>query len=222
VTRLLTLMLHDVYRSHPSESGFPGRAADGYKLSVAEFEAQITGLARARTDRPILVTGEAPSQSPAVPFAITADDGGVSYYTTVADRIEALGWRGHCFVTTGAIGRPGFLGAQQIRELHSRGHVIGSHSVVGEEVLIGSVPGGAFSPRVACSALEAGLRILFTSEPETRVAHIGGCTVVGRFAFRAGCRPDFARRLGRLEVTPRLREWILWNTKKRLKPLVAR
>ena len=170
-------------------------------------------------------------------------------YTTVADRLEALGWRGHCFVTTGAIGRPGFLDSRQIRELRARGHVVGSHSVshprrfsrgrweemvsewresrealadiVGEDVTIASVPGGAFSPRVARAVREAGLRVLFTSEPETRVADVGGCTVLGRFTLRAGCRPDFACRLGRLEAAPRLREWMLWNAKKRLKPLVA-
>ena len=247
--RLLSLLLHDVYRSHSSESGFLGPAADRYKLSLAEFDAQLAGLARVRKDRPILMTNEAAPDSEEVPFAITVDDGGFSYYTIVAERLEALGWRGHCFVTSGAIGRPGFLEARQIRELHARGHAIGSHSVshprrfsgcrweemvrewresrgaladiVGADVTVASVPGGSFSPRVARAAREAGLRFLFTSEPETRVARVDGCTVLGRFIIRAGYRPDFARRLGRLESAPRLREWMLWNAKKRLKPLIA-
>jgi peptidoglycan/xylan/chitin deacetylase (PgdA/CDA1 family) len=246
---LLSLLLHDVYRSHPAESGFPGRAADRYKLSFAEFDRQISELAEVRKDRPMLVTGEVPPYSDGGPFAITVDDGGLSYYSTVADRLEALGWRGHCFVTTGAIGCSGFLDARQIRELRARGHVIGSHSVshprrfsgcprvqmiyewresrkrladiMGEDVTIASVPGGSFSPRVADAAREAGLHVLFTSEPQTRVVEVGGCTVLGRFTVRAGCRPDFTRRLGRLEPGLRLREWMFWNVKKRLKPLVA-
>ena len=63
-----------------------------------------------------------------LPFLITVDDGGVSYYTVVADRLERLGWRGHCFVTTDMIGQRGFLTRRQIRELDGRGHIIGSHS----------------------------------------------------------------------------------------------
>ena len=63
-----------------------------------------------------------------VHLLITVDDGGVSYYTMLADRLEARGWRGHCFVSTDAIGTRGFLSAAQIRELDARGHVIGSHS----------------------------------------------------------------------------------------------
>src|SRR6267378_3753421 len=125
--RVLSLALHDVYRSHPSESGFPGRAADRYKLTLAEFDAQIAGLARVRRDRPILVTEVPSGLAAVVPFTMTVDDGGLSYYTTVAERLEVRGWRGHCFVTTGAIGHPGFLDGRQIRELHARGHVIGSH-----------------------------------------------------------------------------------------------
>ena len=83
---------------------------------VADFEAQ---LGRPRSDaRPM---GSGLTQ-------FTFDDGGVSYYTVVADRLEAQGWRGHCFVSTDFIGQRGFLTAAQIRELDARGHVIGSHS----------------------------------------------------------------------------------------------
>jgi len=236
--RLVTLLFHDVYARDPGESGFPGPAADRYKLPRAEFEAQLAGLAGVRSDPPIL-----PAQPPRVPvpFAITVDDGGVSYYTTVADRLEALGWRGHCFVTTGMIGQAGFLDEAQIRELAARGHMIGSHSVshparfsacprrdmvrewaesrarlediLGEDVTVASVPGGYFSLRVAEAAQEAGLRILFTPEPETQVRDVGGCRVAGRFTVRPG-RPDFAMRLGTLSLPTRLREFVVWNGKK--------
>ena len=100
--------------------------------------------------------------------------------TLVADRLEARGWRGHCFVSTDAIGTRGFLTAAQIRELDARGHVIGSalrlapgsfqclrrsahmreewsrsrmvlEDLLGHEVEIASVPGGYYSRRVARS-----------------------------------------------------------------------
>lgn len=243
--RVLSLLFHDVYGSRPGESGFSGRAADRYKLTVEEFEAQLASLARVRGDKPIRVTELRQRQGVLVPFAITVDDGGISYYTRVADRFEARGWRGHCLVTTGAIGRRGFLDKRQIRDLHDRGHVIGSHSVshpvrfsacswdemvrewrqsrevladiVGQDVTIASVPGGYFSPSVARAAQEAGLRVLFTSEPETRVRSVTGGLVMGRFTVRRGSPADFAGRLGMLEPSTLLREWIVWNTKKMIK-----
>ena len=89
--RLVTLLFHDVYETDPSESGFAGAAADRYKLTRAAFEAQLSGLHRARSDRPVLATELPPPGAVTAPFALTADDGGVSYYTIMADRLEALG-----------------------------------------------------------------------------------------------------------------------------------
>ena len=61
-------------------------------------------------------------------WLITFDDGGVSALQTTADLLEKYGWRGVFFVTTDRIGTPTFLNADHVRELHRRGHVIGSHS----------------------------------------------------------------------------------------------
>src|SRR5688572_7643533 len=129
----VSLLFHDVYAADPRESGFASDAADRYKLSAQAFDAQLQGLAGVRRDTPLLATDPgglkaAGNQAADKPFLITVDDGGVSYYTMLADRLEALGWRGHCFVTTDAIGSRGFLTAAQIRELDARGHIIGTHS----------------------------------------------------------------------------------------------
>src|SRR4051794_27114292 len=109
---VVSLLFHDVFATDPRESGFQSPAADRYKLSVAEFDAQLDNLASLRIPDPRL----------------TFDDGGVSYYTHAADRLEGHGWRGHCFITTDCIGRPGFLTVAQARELDRRGHIIGSHT----------------------------------------------------------------------------------------------
>lgn len=247
--RALAFLFHDVFERDPAESGFTGPAADRYKLSVRDFEAQLDGLARARQDAPILLAGLPSANDSAVPFVLTVDDGGVSFYTHVAERLEARGWRAHCFVTTDRVGRRRFLDRAQIRDLHRRGHLIGSHSVshpsrlsacswnemvrewaescnalsdlLGDGVTVASVPGGYFSPRVAAAAREAGLSVLFTSEPETRVRAFAGCVVVGRFTIRRGSRPDFAARLARLEPSSLLREWMLWNGKKIVKGVLG-
>ena len=105
---------------------------------------------------------------------LTFDDGGESAYTTIAPLLERRSWRGHFFVTTSYVGRPGFLTAHQIRVLHERGHSVGSHShshpawmascnasdlekewvtsaqilsdILGEPARVASVPGGDYSP----------------------------------------------------------------------------
>ena len=98
---VVSLLFHDVYASKPRESGFRSPAADRYKLSVPDFEAQLDGLAAVNVETPWLAhefatAGESRIPIPAsrIPAVITFDDGGESYYTLAAERLEALGWRG--------------------------------------------------------------------------------------------------------------------------------
>lgn len=228
------LLFHDVYAADPGESGFRCEAADRYKLTVAQFERQLSGLAL---------------HPDALPFALTFDDSGASLYTVIADRIEALGWRAHCFVPTDTIGRPGFLTRAQIQELDRRGHSIGSHSashpprisacapdrilrewtksldvledLLGHEVVSASVPGGFYSRDVAEAAATAGVRTLFTSEPITRVQRVGDCLVFGRFAIRHSCAPDLSARLVDASPWSRWAAWASWNGKGLIKPVLG-
>jgi hypothetical protein len=66
------------------------------------------------------------------------------------------------------------------------------------------------------------LKVLFTSEPETRVRLVEGCTVIGRFTLHASGPPDFAGRLARLDTSLRVREWTAWQAKKLVKSVVRR
>lgn len=229
---LVSLLFHDVYLEDPRESGFPSAAADRYKLRLPDFEAQLDGLKDiGRT------------------FTITVDDGGVSYYTLMADRLEARGWRAHCFVSTGMIDRPAFLSPGQIRELDARGHVIGSHSVthparfsactparmrdewshsrmalediLGHEVTVASVPGGYYSTRVAETAAEAGLTVLFNSEPTTAVRDAHGLQIIGRYTIREGDPADTSARLVGPAPWARRTAWASWNAKGLVKPLLG-
>jgi peptidoglycan/xylan/chitin deacetylase (PgdA/CDA1 family) len=231
--RNVSLLFHDVYDADPRESGFASDAADRYKLPVTDFEAQLAGLTRYHRDQ----------------FRITVDDGGLSYYTHIADRLERHGWRGICFVTTNQIATPGFLDAPMLRELDKRGHVIGTHSVshplrfsaltpeamqrewglsrailediLGHPVTVGSVPGGYFSHTVTKAAGEAGLHTLFTSEPTTSVTSEYGCTVLGRFTIRHGDSNDLAQRLVASAPWARWAAWASWNAKGLVKPLLG-
>ena len=233
----VSLLFHDVFVSDPHESGFNSPAADRYKLSAREFESQLFSLSRRS------------SRAAKADARLTFDDGGVSFYTIVADRLEARGLHGYCFVTTDYIGTAGFLDAAQIRELDRRGHVIGTHSashptrfsaltreemrrewsvsrrkledLLGHAVTTGSVPGGYFSKDVGRAAADAGLFLVFNSEPVRSARAIGRCTIAGRFVIRAGAPPDLARRLVQGAPWARSKEWAVWNAKGVVKPLLG-
>jgi peptidoglycan/xylan/chitin deacetylase (PgdA/CDA1 family) len=237
--RPVSLLFHDVYEADPCESGFRSRAADRYKLSVLQFEAQLDGLLELRIADP----------GSRIPAVITVDDGGVSFHTVIADRLEALGLRAHCFVSTDYIGERGFLAPQQIRELDERGHVIGTHSashptrfstlnqsdmrrewsdsrqrledIVDHPVTVGSVPGGYFSRAVAEAAAAAGLQTLYTSEPTTRPSMLDGLVVVGRFTIRRGHPADMALRFASAAPWARCGAWVEWNAKALVKPVLG-
>jgi len=223
----VTLLFHDVFAKDPRESGFRSPAADRYKLSLAQFEQHLAALQRLPDTARL--------------FSLTFDDGGVSYYTRIADRLERLGWRARCFVATNFIDRPGFLTRRQLRELDARGHQIGAHSashptrmsacspdvlraewrlsvavlqdILGRPVQCASVPGGYYSTAVAEAATSAGIRTLFTSEPVTRPRLDGGCAIHGRFAIRSHDTPSLSARLAGREPWARWHAWTDWNAK---------
>src|SRR5438552_17494630 len=126
--RAACLLYHDVIENGDwNSSGFTGPGTAKYKLRRAEFEAHLRAIAKVR-NLPSITAGELASTKEAFPFLLTFDDGGKSAATCIADLLDKHGWRGHFFVTTGQIGKQGFLNGEQIRSLRNRGHVIGSHS----------------------------------------------------------------------------------------------
>jgi len=253
MTRIITLEYHDVVDAGDfSSSGFTQPGADSYKLTTAAFDEHLAALAATGTAADAAadeivgsVVGAADGQRARV--LLTFDDGGRSALTEIAPRLEALGWRGHFFMTSSRVGTTGFLGADDLRELHARGHVVGSHShshpvrmsavgedglrrewedsvallsdILGERVRTASVPGGYFSRVVAETAAEAGVRVLFTSEPTSRPSRVGSCTVLGRYTLRRDDPGSRAADLVAASHGARVRQWSIWNAKKVLKAL---
>jgi hypothetical protein len=229
-TTMIALMYHDIVSDEdPDASGFPGRDAALYKISPERFTGHLRAI-RDRTASPL----------------ITFDDGGISGLRA-ADLLEAHGRRGHFFVTTNYIGTHGFLDERQIRELHSRGHVVGSHScshplrmrrcpsrrlldewtrsraalsdILGTEVISASVPGGDFAPAVAEAAARAGFVRLFTSEPTRQPHEESGLTVHGRFTIQRWTTAATVAGLTAGEWLPVVRQAVVWNAKKLTKRL---
>ncbi len=178
---------------------------------------------------------------------LTADDGNVSNLTCIAPEVEKLRWIGHFFVTTNLIGRPGFLNAQQIRELHQRGHVVGSHScshpewmanltfnelgrewtdscavlneLIGTPTTVASVPGGYYSKKVAEAAAAAGIKVLFTSEPTTTEHLVNGCRVLGRYSVRRRTQPAVVGAIAAGMKWPRYQQAAAWFVNKAAKTI---
>lgn len=213
--RVASLLYHDVVENADWESsGFTGPGTAKYKLNRAEFEAHLKAIASVRDSVPSTAHELAQASNLPLPFLLNFDDGGESAATGIAELLEKYRWRGHFFVTAGQIGKKGFVNPEQIRSLRKVGHVIGSHSfshpvrmshcsreklldewasslkslsdILGERVDTASVPGGYYSKAVAETAAASGIRVLFNSEPITKIHNVFGCLVVGRYNIFRG------------------------------------
>ena len=221
---------HDV-TDDPASSGFQRPAAAPFKLTCASFGRHLDAIAQTRA--PELIDAIDPA-GPGQHVLLTFDDGGHSALYA-AEELVRRGWRGHFFVITSRIGEPGFMTAQEIRQLSHDGHVVGSHThthpsffrelssdriteewrtsldhlaqLLGQPVLSASVPGGDVSDRVVRSAIESGVRFLFTSDPTTEPDRIDATWVLGRFVPKVSTSPSRIRELARFQGWHRAMAW---------------
>jgi peptidoglycan/xylan/chitin deacetylase (PgdA/CDA1 family) len=249
----LAIMYHDVVENGDFESsGFSGEGANVYKLRREDFKRHLEAILAAIPAGAVSIITQYPRTSGALAepsVFLTFDDGGASFHSPIADMLEPLGWRGHFFITTDRLGQPGFLASGQVRELHRRGHVIGSHSrshptrmatltrgemdrewreslatlsgIVGEAVKVASVPGGYYSRQVAESAAAAGIQVLFTSEPTVTAATVGGCLVLGRYVVKRGMGPEWSAGFAAGRRSFRWRQAAQWKAKGVVKSILG-
>ena len=240
---LINLLYHDVTPAgSDSSSGFSGPGAAQYKLTPDEFRDHLDRIAsEAAALPPVDTVADSLRSSHDLRWTITFDDGGLSSITEIARQLEQHGWRGWFFIPTNYIGQPAFCSADQIRELHHRGHMIGSHShthperisqctweqlidewtiscrvlaeIVGQPIETASVPGGFYSRDVARAAARAGIRVLFNSEPTTSVTHVDGMLILGRYNIYQGMSAANAVSLLKSPLR-RWRQAVFWNLKK--------
>jgi peptidoglycan/xylan/chitin deacetylase (PgdA/CDA1 family) len=237
-------------------SGFSSPDAGAYKLSDAQFSAHLERIGAVASAPPAIATdllrGGAEHDGRA--WMLHFDDGGSSALHVISPLLLARGWRGHFHVPTDFIGQNGFLSRDELRELRAAGHVVGSHScshpprisglgdaelleewrrsravlsqTLGEDVVVGSVPGGFYTERVARAAARAGIRILFNSEPITAIRQVDGCLILGRYSIMRQTTAETAAAIVSGRSSPRYRQYLYWNGKKVAKmlagPLYAR
>lgn len=245
-----SILYHDVVESgNPDSTGFEGSGAAVYKLDVADFGRHLDAIANAANRNPTRVLEHLEDSGTERPLFLTFDDGGISAHTCIASLLEDHGWRGHFFITTDCIDTPRFVSSEQIRDLHQRGHVVGSHScshpdpmsacskeqlleewtrsrqvlsdIIGEPVRVASLPGGYYSRNVARAASAAGCHVLFTSEPQKRSWRVDDCLVLGRYTVWRGMAAATAGAFASDAPACQMKQYLFWNSKKLAKKLAG-
>ena len=251
--RITSLLYHDVIENGDfSESGFNGSGPDSYKMDLTNFKSHLQVSASKLSGQAARFDDFVNGKNVDVPELklITFDDGGLSFLTRIAPLLERHHAAGIFFIATAFLGSNGFLKASQVKELHDRGHIIGSHShshpkiisnlsyndlikewktskdilseIIGEEVLTASVPGGFYSRQVARSAEESGFKVLFTSEPTNKVTTLGSCYIAGRYSIKQSDTAAKAAKIINHDPIFFAREFLYWNLKKLLKNFLGK
>ena len=240
---VVSLLLHDV-TDKPLSSGFRQPTAQKYKHSVTQFRSYLDVVEHSG----IAVSETLSKQLPQKSLQFTFDDGGASAMSA-ADLLEERGWRGFFFVTTDLIGKNGFLTQPHIADLHSRGHVIGSHScshpdvfrdlskgamrrewsesrdvlqqLLGTEIVTVSVPGGDIDSNTIAEAAASGYQHVFTSEQLTRPWIQASVRCYGRLMMLQQTSPETLRRWLTYPAVGVIPERALRFGKKSVKRLIA-
>ena len=248
--RTITLMYHDIISpGRPDGSGFPGPGAASFKVEFTRFEEHLDAITRSATPWALRSAGDGRC-TVRDGWCLTFDDGGVSALSLVAEALERRAWRGVFFVATDFIGQPGFLEGEQIRELHARGHIVGSHTrthppklsactrdsiaaewrdsldvlahIIGAPVVFASVPNGSYDRIVGEEAAKAGIQALFTSNPSRHQGRIADCSVLGRYNVRATTSAAWVAAVTAGAPWPRYLQWLEWKVKRLAEDLAGK
>lgn|SRR5690606_20636760 len=195
----IALLYHEVIDNY-TESGFQNKDNLAYMHKTEVFQKHLEIFERIS------------QKNSEFTYQLTFDDGGISNLKS-ARFLEEKGLRGIFFVTTNRIGTQGFLGEKDICTLAESGHIIGSHShthpmifrtlsfdkmmeewkvskgilenILGKEVLYCSIPGGDSDAKTYESAVQAGFKFIYDSEPLVEIRRIKDAQIFGRLSVKA-------------------------------------
>ena len=212
-----------------------------YRITESLFENHVSKLLSV-TGKPATLIGSKTPDLQDSAYTFTFDDGHISAIKTAAPILEKHGSKGHFFIITSNIGKPGFLSENDIKELRKRGHIIGSHGhshnplknkdknewlksveilteILNEKIACASVPGGWYSKQVALAAANAGIEWLFNSEPTVNIYKEGNCSVMGRFSVSHKTTEMQLVNLLYKRFPALERQLLYWNIKKAAKTI---
>lgn len=214
------VMYHDIIINHDHHSGFSNPEAYKYKVNVDDFKSHLE-IYRKSTNEIIL----------------TFDDGGNSCFK-ISPLLERFDLKGHFFITTSCIGKPGFLTEFEIIDLHKRGHIIGTHShthpklmkklslielenewktsieklqnIINDKIEYASIPGGSFSSKMTSTFKKLGIKTVFTSVPTLEINMIDNVTIIGRYTILGNTRLSDIKDLIKSYSIVRIKQAIAW------------
>jgi peptidoglycan/xylan/chitin deacetylase (PgdA/CDA1 family) len=242
--RAMSLIYHDVRQQTSAPQTDRDRVADWYALTPSTFSSHLDAIERGGLNPSVVTTIREADR-----LFLTFDDGEISAINTIAPMLERRGWRGHFFVVTAWIGKPGFVTSDDMRALASQGHIVGSHShthpimtglgdsairaewqmsreileeILGQRVSVASVPTGHYVARIGRLAIGAGYRHVFTSEPWLKPRPVQSGTLYGRFMVRRGTDAESIAAFCSFSRAALARERLAWQSRKVLKKTMGK
>jgi peptidoglycan/xylan/chitin deacetylase (PgdA/CDA1 family) len=192
--RIVALTFHDVIPDEATEP--PASKGDGfYRIKLGELDRLLEQLHKrgykTASSRVFRAWQKGLGTLPERTVVLTFDDGHASHFELVAPLLNRYRFTGTFFVTTGLVGRPGYMTWEQIRKLVFLGMEVGSHGATHRPLtglsaddvrqeLVGSrerlaqelgvpiqamaAPGGFWNQAVADASKDAGYEAVWVSE----------------------------------------------------------
>lgn len=205
----ISLLYHEVVDDF-LESGFQNKDNLAYMHKVEVFQKQVQEVFISSSN--CISVFDLFKNKSEKNVLFTFDDGGISALKS-AKILDNYKFIGHYFITTQNIGKQLFVAKNDIVMLHKKQHIIGSHShthpmifrslsykkmleewktsksiledIIQNEVLCCSIPGGDADEKTYQSAVEAGYKYIFNSEPTAQITPIENAYILGRFSIKA-------------------------------------
>ena len=189
ITQPIVLMYHGIIAAHTPLPKGRETGADLYDVTAENFRAQL-GWLKEHLYRAITVRKNLNVFS-TKEVLLTFDDGEMNNCTVALPLLKKFGFTGHFFLIAKRIGKDGYMGWEQIRQLNAEGMIIGSHGFsheiltrlldtqIQEELSASkkhlernlgipvesiSIPRGFCNDKIIRMAKEAGYRHIFMSE----------------------------------------------------------
>ena len=240
ITQPIVLMYHGIIAAHTPLTKGRETGADLYDVTAENFQAQL-GWLKEHLYRAITVRKNLNVFS-TKEILLTFDDGEMNNCTVALPLLKEFGFTGHFFLIAKRIGKDGYMGWEQIRQLNTEGMIIGSHGFsheiltrlldtqIQEELSASkkhlernlgipvesiSIPRGFCNAKIIRMAGEAGYRYIFMSEkPDS-----GGTNCFSRVAVKSNWTIDrFAQAV---RGTAPIKEKILVSCKNGVKKILG-
>ncbi len=195
ITQPTVLMYHGITAAGYALPKERETGADLYDVTAENFRAQLNWL-REHLYRTITIRKNLNAFS-SKEVLLTFDDGEMNNHSVALPLLKEFGFAGHFFLIAKRVGKQGYMGWEQLRQLNAEGMVIGSHGFsheiltnlldtqlqeelsaskkylernLGIPVESVSIPRGFCNERIVRMAREAGYRYIFMSENPNSVA----------------------------------------------------